>query len=507
MLSTKFESAQFSDGTFTDNNSLARALLIEPEIASTVIYAMGSGAAAGGKGDSYNLLSYLTTGTGRVGEPNKNYKVIGAEEHQWALFGNLMEKQVITGTVTPTSEPGINFTEFTVPLPKKYFSVGNICRFEDGNLARVQDEPKKIGNNWCYKFVIDGANVGAFISPTAVEIGRYVTFDHTAFEEFSDGGGAFEATPMWFRNQMTISRHAKAFSGSAVTNVTVLSFTRNGKTQKLWMPEAQYQFMREQMRSHERQLFNGRYNKLPDGSTALVGTNGRIVSTGSGVEEQLTGSNTYSVPSLTEDLFWQIATDTRRATNGAENRHSFLVTGDGGMYEFQKLGDKFMARLQIIADPDFFISKLTGNKLAFGHEWVTYRGPSGATFTVINHPMFNDDTVFAKTVGSKGYTDQSYKMFFIDASDYDMGDGKGSTNNLTMITKGANGENRQLKMWHTAGSTSPDGVDGSNKDTTTFGRLASHGLDGYKQYILQHTGIALYNPTACGMIKITPLGN
>jgi hypothetical protein len=508
MLSTKFVSAQFSDGTFTDNNSLARALLIDPEIASTVIYSMGAGAAAGGKGDSYNLLQYLTTGTGRVGEYNKNYKVIGNEELQWALFGALMEAQVITGTVTPTSTPGVNFTEFTVPFSKKYFHVGDVCRFEDETLARVQTEPTKIGNNWCYKFVIDGANTAAFVSATAVEVGRYVTFDHTAFEEYSDGGGAFEATPMWFRNQMTISRAAKAYTGSAITNVTVLKFTRNGKTQNLWMPEAQFQFMRNQMRAHERQLFNGRYNRLADGSFGLFGTNGRPVVTGSGIEEQLSGANTYSVPSLTEDLFWQIITDTSDASNGAENQHKFLVTGNGGMYEFQKLGDKFLSRMQVVADPDFFVSKLTGNKLAFGHQWTTYKGPSGGTFTVVNHPMFNDKSVFAATTGSKGYTRQSYKMFFLDASDYDLGDGRGTTNNLTMITKGADGINRQLRMWHTDGAESPNSSsDGSSLSTTSFGPMRSHGLDGYKQYILQHTGCAIYNPTACGVIRITPLGN
>lgn len=498
MLNTKFVTQQFRDGTMTDQNALANALLVEPEIANTLIYAYGSGSAKNGMGDSYNVLQYLTQGAGNLGKFGKTYKPTGHDEIMWPVQGKLVKALPISGPVNPGTDTGIGFSEFVVPLAQKLYSVGFVCRFENGSIARLQKPPYKAGNSWCHVFVIIGSNPSEYIPSVDLEIGKEVSWDFTAYEEGSDGGGNVEATPMWFKNQMTISRMAQGMTGSAKNEVVTLEVDRNGEKKNLWMYEKQYQYFRNWGRQHERLLWNGRYNRLTDGTFPVFGENGRPVKVGSGIEEQIKAANTIVTTELTEEMLWHMLVDIKNKGNGAENQKRVLITGDGGQWEFNRVLKEAAVRLNMVDHN--FVHRLEGNKLAFGAEFTTYKGPFGGEFTVVNHPMFNDEEVWTKKVGPYGYTEQSYKMFFLDFSDY------GNEPNIRMLTRGANGENRQLVQWFTAGATTPnwdrDAFKGNAGDFSKI--MRSHGGDYFMCYTLSETLVAIQNTLTCGMIWVKP---
>jgi len=497
MLQTQFIQQQYKSNTFSDENNISNVAMYKPEIANNLIRAFGTHAANMGN-QNYSILQYLTAGSRRIAKFNQTYKPIGADEIQWPLLGNIIRAIPISGTVNPQTEAGIGFTTFIVPFPEKYFEVGWVCRFEDDSMARVQNY-EYLNGQWCYTFQLVTSNPSEHVANWALEPNREVAWDHSAYEEGSHGGGSVVATPMWLRNQLTITRLAMGVTGSAKNTVITLKTkeTKNGKEEATWMTFSQYQYLYQWSIMQEKALFNSRYNKLSDGTFANIGENGRPVKTGSGLEEQLMGSNHFVVSELHEEMLWHMLNGITNASNeGGSGAQKMVITGNGGVWEFQKAIRNASVELQQI-NTEWTDKK--GEKLAFGAEYSTYKGPSGSTFTIVNHPMFNDKTCYPGTVGPHGYTRQSYKMFFVDFSE------RQGEPNVQMITRGANGENRQLVQWYTAGATTPNWDRDTPDKATDIGKIMrSHSGDYSMLYTLSETGCLIKDPFSCGLIEIIP---
>jgi len=276
----------------TDQNSLAQALLTEPEIANTLAYAFG---------DKFHL-QYLTQGSGRVSE---KYKILGNEEFMWALQGKLHKAITITGAVSPATNIGLNHAPFTIPLAEKYFALGDILRFDQGAQARVQSEPDQSGTDFIYTLQLVTNDPNAIVPTEDAGTGRELSFEYTAFEEYSEGGSSKQAFPMWFKNQMTTSRLSWSMSGSARTDVIVLEVRKQGGGKSmLWMYEEQYQQMLSWMKQTERNRWYGLYNRDDSGVIRLPGANGRPVKTGAGVLDQIAffTSRSFSFCSLVTSI-------------------------------------------------------------------------------------------------------------------------------------------------------------------------------------------------------------
>jgi hypothetical protein len=398
--SLQWKQAKLNQGNFTDSNNLATALMTQPEIYNTLAYAFG---------DKY-YLQYLTAGSGRVAE---KYKTLGNQEYMWPLMGDLIKPIAITGTAVGN---GLGFSSFSVPLAEKYFFQGCIVRFGEVQ-ARCQDDGRQVGSDWVYTFKLVTDDATASMPAAHLAVGEVVVFMYTAYEEGSRGGGSFEAYPFWFKNQMTTMRMSYGMTGDAATDIMVLEVgAEGGKKSNLWMYASDYQKMLIWQQMVEYYRWYGENNMTPDGEVHLEGANGRAVRVGSGVLEQIAESNRRSYTNLTADILNDFLTDLQLAHKNAENRKLIMFTGAGGLRQFNDAINAQYNNLQIVDTT--FVSK-NGMDLSFNNQnWKTYYGILGTELTVVHLPLYDDRSKHTVLHPETGLPLESYRMTFLDFSDY-----------------------------------------------------------------------------------------
>ena len=124
----------FNAEGMTDENSLANALLTQPDVLSPVITHLA------GKEDKRFPLSFLTEGVGAV-----NY--INDIEYDYPVMGRL-NKTVRASSLVSGS--GVNFTRFKVKFDEKWFIKQYIIESEGGIQARIMEDPYEADGGWVY---------------------------------------------------------------------------------------------------------------------------------------------------------------------------------------------------------------------------------------------------------------------------------------------------------------------------------------------------------------------
>ena len=469
-----WKQAKLSDGSFTDSNNLATALMTQPEIYNTLAYAFG---------DKY-YLQYLTAGSGRVAE---KYKALGNVEFSHPLMGDLLKPIAISATGAGT---GLGGAVFTMELAEKYFFEGCIVKFSDDSQARVQNDGIQSEGGYTYTFQLVTANPADFVATDSLAPGQVVTFMYTGYEEGSRGGGSFEAFPMWFKNQMTTMRQSWGMTGDAATDIMVLDMGKEGGSKSnLWMYASDYQKMMYWQRQTEVFRWYGKYNMSADGEINLPGNNGRPVRIGAGVLDQIADSNKRNYTTLTTKILRDYLTDLQLASKEAENKKLIMFTGAGGIQQFQDAINAEHSNYTIVDTT--FVSK-HGKDMSFDNQsWTTYKGIMGTELTVVHLPLFDDKVLHTKLHPTTGLPLESYRMTFLDFSDY------AGEPNISMVTKGKDGKNRAMEMWYTAGSTDPMGGGSGVKKV-----MRSSSFDGFECHYLSQQGIKLTNPLSCGELKL-----
>lgn len=474
----QWERMKFDASTMVDSNSLAQALMTKPDISNIVSYAMG---------DKY-YLQYLTQGSGRVSD---KYTKVGNVEFKWWLQGDLTHPVAISAAVTPTTNIGINFTPFNITVSEPYFAVGDVIKFRSGVQARIQSEGLQYGTtDTVYTCIIVDQDATSTVPAADVAAGALVVYIYNAFEEGSEGGSSKRAFPMAFQNQLTTSRHSYAMTGSSATDVVSLFMqTDTGKKERLWLPMEEFNQMKVQMQDAEYKRWYGRYNRTSQGEVMLPGKNGRPVLIGAGVLDQIAGSHTrtYSLEGANEQMFRDFLIDIQLASKEAENKKLIMFTGAGGMSVFDQAMKDARKAAQIVDTT--FVSK-TSMGLKFGENFITYKGLLGTEMTVVHLPIFDDRAKNVALHPKTGLPYESYRMVWLDFSDY------GGEPNISLITKGTDGQDRSSLMWYTGGSMTPD-MASSTKST-----MRSHSRDGFECHFLSETGIKVTNPLACGQLYI-----
>ena len=211
---------------------------------------------------------------------------------------------------------------------------GAILEFDDKEFqVRVQGTPYQDGNDWVYTVVVANGNPSSYILPSLLSPGRQVSRGGSAYEENSEEADIVNyQTPFKLRNHLTTMRLSYDITGSAAASVMVIAM-RDPKTKKtsyLWSDYQEWVALRQWYNTIDRQLVYSKYNANQDGTTDLIGTNGRPVYIGSGLLEQIAPANRRTYTKLTTGVLEDFLFDLSYNILGANERKFVALTGEMG---------------------------------------------------------------------------------------------------------------------------------------------------------------------------------
>jgi hypothetical protein len=471
-----YRSKWFSD--LVDENMLSNALLTKPHEVSTVLsYIFGR--------YEGNTIDFLTKGLGKT-------MVIENRQYEWPVMIEADKPITIKqarwqgAAITSDLTPGINGTPIQIWLGEKWFGPGAILAFDDREFqVRVVGSPYQDGNDYVYTIVMADGQAGSFIPPDLLDTGRQVSREGNAYEEYSEEADIVNyQTPFKLRNHLTTMRLSYDITGSAFSSVMVIQM-RDPKTKKTsyyWSDYQEWIALRQWYESIDRFAVYSKFNANPDGTTDLMGTNGRPVYIGAGLLQQIAPANKRTYTTLTADLLEDFLFDLSYNILGTNQRKFIALTGEMGMKEFDRVL-KQKASAYTLVDTKFVTG--SGQELTLGGQFTTYKMLNGVELTLKHMPLYDNIIYNRKLHPTSGKPLESYRFTFLDIG---MRDGEA---NLVKVVR----KDREMVMWHTGGSVAP-GV-GHAKSIST---LRSNAKDGYSVHFLSEQGIMLKDPTSCGEI-------
>ena len=467
----------FSD--LVDENKLSNALLIKPhEVSSVISYVFGT------KDSGYNSsLDFLTGGLGKT-------MVIDQREFRWSVMIDSDRAVTIRSAkwngsaVTTGVTAGLGNTPIMLSLEDKWFGPGSIIELDDKEYQlRVAGAPYQDGNEWVYTCFIADGQATSYVPAEYLTAGSQVSRLGSAYEEYSEEADIINySTHIKLHNHLTTVRLSYDITGSAYSTVLAVALKdpKTGKTSYLWSDFQEWKAMREWYKRLERQLVYSKYNAAADGTTELMGTNGRPVYIGAGLLQQIAPANRRYYTQLTAELLEDFLFDMSYNMIGTNDRKFVAFTGEMGMREFDKVLKQKVAAFTLV-DSKFITG--SGQELTLGGQFTTYRMTNGIELTVKHMPLYDDLIHNRKLHPITGKPTESYRFTFLD---FGVRDGEA---NIVKVAR----KERELSIWHNAGSVAPGA--GYAKSTNT---LRSNAKDGYSVHFLGEVGIMVKDPRACG---------
>jgi hypothetical protein len=458
-----YEDVFNADG-MTDENSLANALLTQPDVLSPVITHLS------GREDKRFPLSFLTEGMGNV-------KYINDVEYDYPVMGRLNKSVMCVG-----SSANITPSGGTLTFAEKWFVKNYIIEFGDTNntQVRIVNDGVNDTGGWKYDVELVTSDLTGSVAGNTLEQKQAVQlFAANAFSG-SRGNESNWVAPSKMRNQISLIRKSYRYEGNLPDRVVNFEFNVGGRSTNLWYDFEEYQHMLRWKEETELALWYSRYNRDTNGLIHLRDENGKAIPLGSGVIEQIPNVDTYSV--LTAQKLKGVVRDALYGASDSSDMNIVLFTGLGGMEEFDNaMKDELASQTYIKnTDPSSFVGG-SGRNLSLGGFFTQYQHIDGHSITVRHLPLFDHG---ARALASDrhpvtGLPLESYRMIFLDMSTYD------GENNVSMITR----KNRELVRWAVAGASVPPGFGGN--------ALRATDVDGAAVHFLKECGISIRRATNC----------
>jgi hypothetical protein len=461
----------------TQASHLHSFFLTEPALASEVVTRVYN------KMNGYkNALSFLTSGTGRT-------KEIDGIVYRWPLMGD-SEKAVAITVAQSTfndggSTPGIANTTFRIGLREKWFTVGDVLVLDDAAYqVRVCAEPEQQGADFIYTCQLVSTDPTAYVPQALLGVGKEVSKDYTTVEHdmSQDGGETHYATPFMMQNYMSTFRKKYAVSGAAHNTVLKIGLMNpQGKeVAYTWVKYAEWEFWAQWMDELERAFLFNKGSVKKDGTSVIKGESGNAVYMGAGLEEQIAPANKRYYTSLTEKVIRDFMDDL--AMNGTVDgpRKYVALCGRQFMNLFDQAMKASASNFNLI-DTKFITG--SGQELALGGQFVTYRGLNGDEITLKECPLYNEPVRNRQLHPQTGKPVESYKATFLNFKL----DGKGESNIVKVYNKG-----QELVSGYIEGLCGPYGPKRNGTMSTP--------VDGYEFHVKSECGIWLKDPTDAGQL-------
>jgi len=469
-----YRSKRFSD--LVEENMLAQALLTRPyEVSTVVSYIFGK--------YENSTLDFLTMGLGKT-------LTIENRQYEWPVM--IESDKAITiksakwqgAAITANLTPGLNGSPVQLWLGEKWFGPGAIIAFDDREFqARIQGECYQDGSDFVYTVVMADGKPESFIPPSLLAAGKQISREGSAYEEYSEEADIVNyQTPFKLRNHLTTMRLQYDITGDAVSSVMVIAMKdpKSGKSSYLWSDYQEWRALRQWNETIERFSVYSKYNANADGTTDLMGTNGRPVYIGAGLLEQIAPANKRYYTTLTADILDEFLFDLSYNILGTNERKFVALTGEMGMKEFDRVL-RAKASTYLLVDSKFITG--SGQDLVLGGQFTTYKMLNGIELTLKHFPMYDNIVYNRKLHPVSGKPLESYRFTIVDIGSRD-----GEANLVKVVRK-----DREMVMWYVGGSVAPGA--GHAKSATT---LRSNAKDGYTVNFLSEQGIMLRFPNSSG---------
>ena len=471
----------FSDLVAED--MLSNAMLTKPyEVSTIVSYVFGT------KDDGYSSsLDAITGGLGNVlsvDQRSFEWNVMIDADRAVTIRSAKWQGTEITAANADTIMAGIGNTPIQIWVEDKWFGPGATIEFDDKEFqARISGAPYQDGNEWVYTCFVADAQPSSYIPSELLLAGKQISRLSSAYEEYSEEADILNySTHFKMRNHLTTMRLSYDITGTAYSTVLAIALKdpKTGKTSYLWSDYQEWKAMREWTKRVERGLVYNKSNVRPDGTTDMVGTNGRPVYIGAGLLQQVAPSNRRYYTELTPELLEDFLFDLSYNILGSNERKFVALTGEMGMREFDKIL-KAKANTMNLTDTVFVSG--SGQNLILGGQFVSYKMTNGIELTLKHFPLYDDTTHNRKLHPISGKPLESYRFTFLDISRRD-----GEANIVKVVRKG-----REFIQWYTGGSVAPGA--GYGKSIST---LRSNAKDGYSVHFMGDYGVMVRDPRACG---------
>jgi hypothetical protein len=469
-----YRTKYFSD--LVDENMLSNALMTKPYEVSTVLsYIFGR--------YENSSIDFLTSGLGKtVVTENRQYEWPVMIESDKAIV--IRQAKWQGAAITAALTPGINGTPIQLWLAEKWFGPGAILEMDDKEFqVIVQGTPYQDGIDWVYTVVMADGQAASFIPPSLLVAGSQVSRLGSAYSEYSETADIVNyQTPFKLRNHLTTMRLSYDITGSAAASVMVIAM-RDPKTKKtsyLWSDYQEWVALRQWYQTLDRELVYSKYNANADGTTDLMGENGRPIYIGAGLLQQISPSNKKTYTTLTANVLEDFLFDLSYNILGTNERKFVALTGEMGMKELDRVL-KAKASAYSLIDTHFVTG--TGQDLTLGGQFTTYKMLNGVELTLKHFPLYDNINYNRKLHPVSGKPLESYRFTFLDFGNRD-----GESNITKVVRKG-----REMVQWYTGGSVAPGAGFASSINT-----LRSNAKDGYSVHFLSEQGIMIKDPTSSG---------
>ena len=448
----------YNDSQMTDTNSLVNALMEKPTELSPIITHLA------GREDRKFPLTMLTEGVG-------NTVSIDRFEYEYRVKSHTQHIR----PVVASSGNGLGGAVFQITFPDKWFIFPYTLVSQSGVLARIMSEPTPVEGGYQYDLKLVNPSTTLFAPAADVAAGAmWGQLYANVGVDFSRGNASNWTAPGLVRNKIGTVRKSYHMSGNAKDYVAEFELpTKEGSTTKLWMDYEEYQHMLHFKQECELMYMYGEKTYDNNGVTTMTDENGQPVISGPGLLQQIINKDTYST--LTENKIKNVIGDLFYGMTDASQKQITLYTGTGGMREFDEaLKNHFATNTFKVGGENRFITG-SGRSLGLTGYFTTYEHVDGHVVNVVKHDMFDHGPV--AQARSKhpvtGYSLESYRMVFVDNSNYD------GQANIQMINK----KGREYLRWAVAGSVVPKGFSESD--------LRASDVDGASVHMLKTGGIVL----------------
>ena len=452
----------YNDQQMTDTNSLVNALMEKPEELSPIITHLA------GREEKKFPLSFLSEGVG-------NTRSIDRFEYEYRVKTHEVNVRPVV-SAAPGGVVGVGGATFTLTFPDKWFIFPYTLVSQEGNLARIMEEPKPVSGGYEYTLKIVSPDTASISIAEATPGALWGMLFANVGIDFSRGNASNWSAPGLVRSKIGTVRKSYHFSGNAKDYVAEFTLPlKEGSSTKLWMDYEEYRHMLKFKEECEMYYWYGSKTYDDKGANKMLDENGQPVISGPGLFEQIINKDTYST--LTQNKIEEVIGDLFYGMTDATDKQVTLFTGVGGAREFDKAlrnyysadGNRYLQTTE-----SKFITG-SGRNLGITGYFTSYDHIDGHRVNVVKVPLFDHGPVAqaSKKHPESGLPLESYRMTFVDQSSYD------GENNLQMINK----KGREMLRWCVAGSVVPKGF------TETDTRASD--VDGASVHMLKTAGILL----------------